>query len=326
MNLFVNRAGHFVVPVTSRMRFLARRVDATEEALVTLRVPDAAAVAWARVFSADGPPCRAAVTPQGDGVGIAIPRHGTASVVVAGKGPPPPAEDQDAARLTAVRDRLFPLPTPPANHLPIQPASRAAVRSAKLRVAGTQLGEPGVVQVLFDGRTVGRLSDGPHLFPVEVSPASPLAVDLQTGDEGTWFAPQRIQLLVPLLDEDMSQAAEWTPRDPVEVLPGFGGVRYPLRWEAPRRLPTMASRFERRDGQTGGKWPGRCGSQAVWIPQLSPAAPQNKFQLRSGGQAFAWKDASDDSRVLFRPGGAGRCACDVLVRQRRVPLGGHAAP
>lgn len=58
VNLFINRAGHYVVPVTSRVRFLSRRTAAKESVRVQLNVSNAADLAWAYVVSADGPPPR----------------------------------------------------------------------------------------------------------------------------------------------------------------------------------------------------------------------------------------------------------------------------
>ena len=61
VNLFVNGDKNYVVPLTSRTRFLSRRVRATDPVMVTLRVPDAADLAWAHVYPADGSPYRATV-------------------------------------------------------------------------------------------------------------------------------------------------------------------------------------------------------------------------------------------------------------------------
>ena len=93
VNLFVNREGNYVAPLTSRSRFRSRGASATESAEITLRVPDAAALSWAHVISADGPPYRGTVAAGANGAAVVqIARHGTASMVVVGKGVEPGLE------------------------------------------------------------------------------------------------------------------------------------------------------------------------------------------------------------------------------------------
>jgi hypothetical protein len=90
VNLFVNSAGHYVAPVTSRLRFRSRGANATESVQVTLRVPDANQLRWAHALSVDGAPYRGTVTsgPNGTAVVYAA-KHGTATMLVVGKGAEP---------------------------------------------------------------------------------------------------------------------------------------------------------------------------------------------------------------------------------------------
>jgi hypothetical protein len=90
VNLFVNSAGHYVAPVTSRLRFRSRGANATESVQVTLRVPDANQLSWAHAVSADGAPYRGTVTsgPNGTAV-VRAAKHGTATMLVVGKGAEP---------------------------------------------------------------------------------------------------------------------------------------------------------------------------------------------------------------------------------------------
>ena len=90
VNLFVNGEGRYVAPVTSRARFRSRGANSTEAVRVTLRVPDASALAWAHVISADGPAYAGKVTRGAGGAAIVqVARHATASMVVVGKGAEP---------------------------------------------------------------------------------------------------------------------------------------------------------------------------------------------------------------------------------------------
>jgi len=93
VNLFVNGSGHYVAPVTSRTRFRSRGANATEAVQVTLRVPDAAELRWVHAISADGPPYRGTITSGRKGVAVVqVSRHGTATMVVVGKGAEPGLE------------------------------------------------------------------------------------------------------------------------------------------------------------------------------------------------------------------------------------------
>jgi hypothetical protein len=91
VNLFVNGAQHYVVPVTSRVRFRSRGANLAEPVEVTLRVPDAPQLRWAHVVSADGPPYRGTLVsgPKGTAL-LRAQRHGTATMIIAGKDTEPP--------------------------------------------------------------------------------------------------------------------------------------------------------------------------------------------------------------------------------------------
>src|SRR5208283_1660136 len=78
-NLFRDRAGNFVVPVTSRTRFLTRRATTNEQAaVVTIRLPEAQNAGWAQVVSADRAPYPAELKAVGGGVEITLPHYQTA--------------------------------------------------------------------------------------------------------------------------------------------------------------------------------------------------------------------------------------------------------
>ena len=82
VNLFINGAGEYVAPLTSRTRHRSRAAAGVEAATITVRVPDAARLKSARVYSADGESYDAPVlTDQGAAV-VRVARHATASVVV----------------------------------------------------------------------------------------------------------------------------------------------------------------------------------------------------------------------------------------------------
>ncbi len=85
VNLFLNGAGAYVAPLTSRLRHRSRGAALVEEVTVTIKTPDAGEIRSAEVFSADGPPYIAQVSASRGVAAIQVAKHGTASVLVARK-------------------------------------------------------------------------------------------------------------------------------------------------------------------------------------------------------------------------------------------------
>jgi hypothetical protein len=234
VNLFRNGAGHYAAPVTSRVGFLCRRPFMTEKVELTLHVPDAAGIRWAQVYSADGPPYRATVKAGKNSAVVMMERHGTSSVVVAGKGPEPPLDDADAARLEDVRERLFPPgeKRKPANGRPEVPD----IVEFALEISGAPVGASApttVIEVLLDGRKIGELRDGQRSFRTawadKTLPENPPAVSLVPGDDGTWIVPERADLSVRSADGRSFGVASWESGDACSA-EGLRGLRLPLTW------------------------------------------------------------------------------------------------
>jgi hypothetical protein len=229
VNLFRNPNGNYVVPVTSRTRFLSRRVAASETAVVRLDISDGAEVKWAHVYSADAPPYRATVKLVSDEVKVEIKQHGTASMIVVGKGPEPPVNDGDAARLGQLRDRLFGLPSPSSLELR-EPPTGMDVRQAYITIEGTQVGQWGSVGVLVDGKPVGEMSSAFGAFPIGTPLSSdPPTVTLTLPDEGMWFVPQHLEL-VAAADGKNYLIAQWTPNDEASAGEFVGDLKMRLKW------------------------------------------------------------------------------------------------
>ncbi|MBI3921278.1 MAG: hypothetical protein HY318_07670 [Armatimonadetes bacterium] len=319
VNLFVNGAGHYVAPVTSRVRFLSRRTDATESVAVTLRVPDAAKLAWAHVYSADVPPYCAAVIRRGGMARVALDHHATASVVVFGRGPEPDLADKESERIAQTRDRLFP---PHVGAAPTEPVAKPSLLSgltkAVLKIKGMQFGASGLVTVYVDGREVGRITDSFGSFPVtchsSALPKTPPTLRLHAGDEGTWLFPERIQFNVELADGKRYIVAEWTPGCSVASTSTTRDLVLPLQWRPLREVPETKARLESKDVSSGGKWKGKYGSRAAWLAGVtSVSTEQNGYGLQvTNASECVWADGVEDARVVDRPGttaGQPRAAC-----------------
>lgn len=83
VNLFLNGAGEYVAPLTSRTRHRSRASHVTEEVTITLKTPDAGSIRSAQVISADGLTYSAKIATSPGNAKIQVSKHGTASVIVA---------------------------------------------------------------------------------------------------------------------------------------------------------------------------------------------------------------------------------------------------
>ena len=199
MNLFVNPAGHYVVPITSRTRFVSRPGRARKRSIVTLRVPDAEKITWAHAISADGPSYSARVAIESGVVRITADKHGTATMLVVGQGPEPALADHATTRCATVRESLLAKPssapsvTERPRPLPRRPPATSSDRhTRRRRRAGDgpdRRRERGPDRRAREPR--GLRLDAPR--PLE----SPPCVTLVAADDGTWFVPERIEVLAP---------------------------------------------------------------------------------------------------------------------------------
>jgi hypothetical protein len=230
VNLFRNGEGNYVAPVTSRTRFLSRRVAASEAVTVSLNVPDGADLKWAHVYSADVPPYRGDVTVEGNQVKVAVKDHMTATIVVVGKGTEPSLNEGDAHRLGGLRDRLF---GPPAQEIPALSGRSEGldVRQGFIKIKGTQVGQWGTVGVLVDGKRAGEISSAFGTFPLGTPlQTTPPTVTLTLPDEGMWFVPQHIELVAKAADGKTYRIAQWTANDKALSGEFAGDLKLPLKW------------------------------------------------------------------------------------------------
>jgi hypothetical protein len=238
VNLFRNGKGYYAAPVTSRAGFLCRPPCASEQVQLTLRVPDAAEISWAQVYSADGPPYRGVVEVREGAAVIGIGRHGSSSLVVAAKGREPPLEDADAARLDVVRARLF-----PAGRKKDPVTGRPEVKDiaeVSLEISGAPVSASSptnVIDILLDGQKIGEIRNAESSLRMTwggtALPEKPPAVSLIPGDEGTWLAPEKVELLVRTGDGRRFRVASWEPGDACAA-EGLHGLRLPLSWRGDR--------------------------------------------------------------------------------------------
>ena len=213
-NLFTNAEGHYVAPVTSRVNFVSGAHGRIERTVLGLHVPDHAELAWAHVYSVDGRPYQASLSHLGKRAEVTLPRHLAASVVIAGKGAEPALRSEDrglAFRRQALLDSQARSFRPSKEPL----AKLSQVAESQLLVSGKHVGSQGSVAVLFNGAEIGKASnecDTNVLMPeLHGQLEFPMSVEIVTGDEGTWFVPNKVELQGKFANGETHCLARWTP-------------------------------------------------------------------------------------------------------------------
>jgi len=98
-----------------------------------------------------------------------------------------------------------------------------------LQIEGIHTSDPEAVHVRINGKHLGRMFGSASTFPVDVATTQALRVRFTTGDEGTWFVPERVQLLAQSRDGQLNRVAGWTVTAPDHVARSAGDFEIPLR-------------------------------------------------------------------------------------------------
>ncbi len=300
VNLYVNRQGHYVAPLTSQVRFLSRRPDVTEAVTVRLNVPDAEMIKSAYVVSADADPAELAVSHNNGRVEATVPKHGTASMVVFCKTAEPEMPQLDNARFADIRQRVFPVQFQPGRTIASRP-QLPEIHQAVIHIKGNQLKFADPVTVMHENTTLGQLTQSEtalsFAWPASGSKEAP-AITLVAGDESVWYAPTEIAWLAKRANGKIIKVARWTPAQPVERA-GRYSVKYILQWIEPAEIVAAQADFIGRDATLGGNWPANMASQGYWTPGVNQSV-QNGFEVHCSGKEHVWRDdaAAEDQRVL----------------------------
>jgi hypothetical protein len=327
VNLFVNQEGHFIVPITSRTRFISRKSADAEPVTVTLRTPTAGKITWAHAISADGAGYRAKVAVQDNEVLLTADRHGTASMLMAGTGDEPALENSDQSRCAAIRESLGNTPAS-APALTERPAAKSVGR-LRWRLAGTHVGSAGPIQVVINGVAAGLIPENENQAtgdwtPVDL-PDQPPRIALSASDEGTWFVPERLEVLAPRPDGSAQCWAVWLPSMGIAAESTRNCLILPTAWSV-ADIPATTATWLSRDLESRGRWRERVGSAGVWIAGMGDAATGKSpggygFEVL-GGTPYRWPASpQEDLRVLEqRQGTAAEPACWFANEQLRFHI------
>lgn len=312
VNLFLNGAGQTVAVVTSRVRFLTRN-GVPQSAAVTIRTPWESKLRWARVLSADGEPYSVSISHRRGEARVLLPRHASASVIVAGPGVPP-MDRALVASAASARLSLDARVRPPKRKDNVGRLPNGIRLLPVVRVTGLHAGTAKGRAVAYLGsQRLGDLVDGPNRFVVDRAPAGSDAASLflriRSGDEGTWYAVERAELLMEA-GGCAWRVADWRCETGRADSAGPYETDLQLVRIAPEALVRSTARFVASDSAIGGNWVGRFGAVASLLAGDSPAA-RNGFGLTvKRGEPCIWAESTPDTRALtIANGSAHRAAC-----------------
>ncbi|HQL75340.1 MAG TPA: hypothetical protein PLD58_19325 [Phycisphaerae bacterium] len=328
VNLYADANGHLVVPVTSRVDFLSRPGAPSAGAPVVSIRGMGHDARWAHVYPLGGRPYKASVvgamarapqTPsRADTVlSVSLQRHEVACVIVVGHGDEPPLDDKHATRLIELREKLFGKSEPsPLTTEQLPRPDLAGLTAPTLRISGDLLGSAGPIDVLLGGRKVGTFTGSACSLPLPALPGDDLRITLQPGDEGVWLLPRRAEIVARRGDGQTVRVARWTSGMPTAGQ--AGATALVASWAGLESVAAASVKFEGRDVATAGKWTGKYGSLAAWIPNVPTAAQRNYRLDVLAGQPFTWPGGQKDPRSLAPPGAKGRPAATCWHEGQRL--------
>ncbi len=327
VNLFVNPKGHYIVPITSRTRFISRKSSEVEPVTVTLRTPTAREIKWAHAVSADGASYRAKIEVRDKEVLLTAERHGTASMLVAGTGDEPALENADQSRWALIRESLGKTPAS-APALTERPAVKSASR-LRWRIAGTHVGSAGPVQVVINGVDSGVIAENENRASGDWTPAAlpdqPPRIALSASEEGTWFVPERLEILAPRPDGSAQRWAVWQPSLGIAADSTRQRLLLPSAWSV-ADIPASTATWLDKDLKSQGRWRERIGAAGAWIAGSGDSATGRsssgyEFEVLSG-TPYRWPASpQEDLRVLeHRQGTAAEPTCWFANDQLRFRI------
>jgi len=330
-NLFTDINGNWLVPITSRTRFLTKGDRSTEQVIVTLNVPDANEAKWAHAIPVVAPPYKAPLVIEGGKAVVTLPTHGSATMLLIGKGEEPALPKTDHERLLEVCNARFPerLPVEPKK-IPSPDFAGRKIRSATLSISGRHHMHAAPLQVALNGKVVGMIttafdfqsdttwvSKAGHHVPYALSTSIPTVaaffnidvtdgfpsfdnhngkplVTVTSSDQGSWWLPDKARLNL-VMDDQTMYSAIWTPE--TASLTGTNKVlNIELQWRDKPFLVSTAE-FLGTDLQRRGQWQGHFGKSAVLL--AGNAAPPTSTGIAiDRGQEFTWRSNRNDPRIL----------------------------
>ena len=296
-NLFTDIKGNWLIPVTSRTRFLTKGDRSTEQIIVTLDVPDANDAKWAHAIPVAAPPYRALLTITEGKAAVTLPTHGTATMLIIGKGAEPALPETDDKRLLDVCNARFPEKSVVAAKTPTAAPdfSKQRVRSAMLSISGQHYMHAAPLQAALNGEVVGMITADSGMISCDnVTPNVKPVVSITASDQGSWWLPIKIRLNL-VMDDQTMYSAVWTPE--LSPLQGTDKVLdIELQWSDKPSIVSKAE-FVGIDSKKRGKWKGNFGKSAALLAGNVVASLPDGITI-SSGQEYTWRSDKNDLRIL----------------------------
>jgi len=215
-NLFTDKDGNYVIPLTSRSRFITLGNIKTESTVVTVTTADAGELRWAHVIPAIAKPYKTSIRTENGKAMISLDKHGSASVIIAGKGIEPQLPNTDYQRLAKVCNKRFPKAQPDTKLKTAVPP-RGKIRSAEIILCGKNFYHNVPFEVAVNDVKCGTFaSDSCKLSCNNISLQEVMKVSVKAADDGAWWLPSKA-LLVIELENGLFHAALWNNDDVISA-------------------------------------------------------------------------------------------------------------
>jgi hypothetical protein len=225
-NLFTDKDGNYLVPLTSRSRFLSLSKQKTETVSITITTPDAGELTWAHVIPVVAKPYKAKIKTQNGKAMISLGKHGAASMIITGKGKEPALPETDFLRLQQACEERFPKIIPVKKEK-TQSAPQGTLKSATLTLSGKNFYHAGPFEVSLNGFKCGMFdADSCELSCENISLQNLMNVSVTAADEGSWWLPEKVQLQVETSD-GKEYIAKWNRDD--EIAAGSTSIKQTLQ-------------------------------------------------------------------------------------------------
>lgn len=303
-NLFTEENGRYLVPLTSRSKFLTLGDRKTEPVTVTIAVPDAQELSWAHVIPIVEKPYRATIEMKNGQASVSLAKHGAASLLIVGKGNEPPLSDTDFARLAEVCNQRF-SKTVPGKSFDTKPAPQGKIKSAILSLSGQHFYHAGLSAVSINGVECGTFAaDSGEIVCHTLPLTEEMTVCVTAADEGTWWFPKKARLIVELEDGSI-HVAQWNRTDGIE--PNSTPIKqvFNLRWYD-RTISVATAAFLGNDTVSQGEKAKTLGKKYTRLAENpNPAGLlKDKMELTIAGTSYLWARQTEDLRVF-----TGKAAC-----------------
>jgi hypothetical protein len=178
-----------------------------------------------------------------------------------------------------------------------------------------------MMKVLVDGEPIGETAGGMVRLAAKMGrelPARYLAVDFSSPDEGTWFVPEKVDVIAAAPDGRSYRVARWLPAHGPASLPSPFDLRLEIPWREAEEIRPSSAAFAGKRPAAGAP----ANALGAWIPG-GPAKSAFGFRPEpKRGAPFTWAEKNENPRAFLPPGASGphRAACWFDVSRIEIAI------